>query len=405
MLKIDDGKVASILFEMHWESDEAEHTELLYGHRVNIWRDAFPRYMGEALYSKGEGDMLNFDYAPGEAVPALQDRKVIQAPPGGFERRKVQGRDLAPRRGRIYPSGLLARVTGATPQDLTPFRVGEVSPDGITADFNHPLADRHLNIKAHVLKIAEKHREPGGESKLHGDLLTSGPGFQARWHGAPTDFYADDPFLRADEAPDQAFYKEPRITAHIDKQAQDNLAHLLSGLLHPHTQVLDLMSGSHTHIPEELYLKELVGLGMNEQELRANRKLSAHVTHDLNERPELPFDDNRFDAVVCNMSVEYLTQPHEVFREAARVLRPGGAFIVTFSNRWFPAKAVRIWTELHEFERPGLVLDYFLESGRFERLHTWSERNWPRAWDPNDRYIGKVWQSDPLYAVWGRTRK
>ena len=35
------------------------------------------------------------------------------------------------------------------------------------------------------------------------------------------------------------------------------------------------------------------------------------------------------------------------------MLRPGGRFIVTFSDRWFPPKAIRVWTRLH------LVLDYF----------------------------------------------
>jgi len=405
MVKIDDKKVANILFEMHWESDEAEHSELLFGHRVNMWRDMFPRFMGEALYGKSEGDMLNFDYGPGETVPGAEERNVKQVRPTQFEKRKVQGQPLQPRRGRIYPQGLLAALPGIVRESTIPFRIGEISGDKLVADFNHPLADTNLNIKAHVLKVADKHREAGGVAKHFGDILTTGPGYQARWNGTPTDFYADSPFLRIDNSSDSRFYKQPRITAHIDKQARDNLSHLLSGLVHPHTRVLDLMSSVHTHVPEELYLKELVGLGMNEQELRQNPKLSGHVVHDINTNPELPFDKNQFDAVICNMSVEYMTRPHEVFADVARVLRPGGAFIVTFSNRWFPQKVVRIWSELHEFERPGLVLDYFLQSGEFERLHTWSERNWPRAWDPDDRYIGKVWQSDPLYAVWGRTKK
>ena len=64
--------------------------------------------------------------------------------------------------------------------------------------------------------------------------------------------------------------------------------------------------------------------------------------------PLLPFEVARFDAVVCTVSVEYLTRPLEVFAEVRRVLKPGGRFITTFSNRWFPPKVIRIWQELHE---------------------------------------------------------
>ncbi|SDX33759.1 hypothetical protein [Thiocapsa roseopersicina] len=64
----------------------------------------------------------------------------------------------------------------------------------------------------------------------------------------------------------------------------------------------------------------------------------------------------------------------EVFREVARVLKSGGRFILTFSNRWFPPKVIRIWQELHEYERLALVLEYLRESGRFGQLETFSLR-------------------------------
>ena len=46
---------------------------------------------------------------------------------------------------------------------------------------------------------------------------------------------------------------------------------------------------------------------------------------------------------MCCVSVDYLVRPIEVFREVARVLRPGGHFVCTFSNRCFPTKAIRGW--------------------------------------------------------------
>jgi SAM-dependent methyltransferase len=102
---------------------------------------------------------------------------------------------------------------------------------------------------------------------------------------------------------------------------------------------------------------------------------------------------------MCTVSVEYLTHPLAVFSEVARVLRPGGRFVVTVSNRWFPPKAIRVWKELHEFERMGLVMEYFLLSGAFRRLQTQSMRGLPRPAD--DKYAHQLMHSDPVYAVWG----
>ena len=88
---------------------------------------------------------------------------------------------------------------------------------------------------------------------------------------------------------------------------------------------------------------ELVALGMNTTELAANPAATRWLVHDLNADPVLPFPDGDFDAVTCCVSVDYLTRPVEVVREVARVLRPGGPFVVTFSNRCFPTKAVHGW--------------------------------------------------------------
>jgi ubiquinone/menaquinone biosynthesis C-methylase UbiE len=122
--------------------------------------------------------------------------------------------------------------------------------------------------------------------------------------------------------------------------------------------------------------------------------------HDLNQQPQLPFADRQFDAVICTVSVEYLTQPLAVMHEIARVTRPGGIVVMTFSDRWFPTKVVDIWTEMHPFERQGLVLDYFLHTGCFSHLHTESTQGLPRPKD--DPHIREKSLSDPVFAVWGQ---
>ena len=124
------------------------------------------------------------------------------------------------------------------------------------------------------------------------------------------------------------------------------------------------------------------------------------IVQDLNLNSRLPLESNSFDAVVCTVSIEYLIDPLAVFAEVSRVLRPDGYFIVTFSNRWFPTKAIKIWQELHEFERMGMVLEYFLRSDGFKDLQTYSIRGLPRPHD--DKYFPDLWYSDPIYAVWGQ---
>ncbi len=135
----------------------------------------------------------------------------------------------------------------------------------------------------------------------------------------------------------------------------------------------------------------LTVLGMNERELAANHVASARVVHDLNADPHLPFEDEAFDDAVCCVSVDYLTRPVEVFAEVARVLRPGGRFVTTFSNRVFPSKAIRGWLANDDEGRGAIVGEYFARSGAFEPAT--SERRTP---------IG--WRGDPLFAVWATRR-
>jgi SAM-dependent methyltransferase len=163
-------------------------------------------------------------------------------------------------------------------------------------------------------------------------------------------------------------------------------------------RVLDLMSSWTSHLPADQGL-QVAGLGMNPEELARNPLLAERVVRDLNFDPTLPWGHAHFDLAVCTVSVEYLVRPVDVFREVARVLRPGAPFLLTFSERWFPPKVARIWTELHPFERMGLALAYFRGAGGYTALNTESVRGLLRPED--DKYASMTPLSDPVYAVWG----
>jgi SAM-dependent methyltransferase len=230
-------------------------------------------------------------------------------------------------------------------------------------------------------------------------LLTDGPGLQDRCQNQPTDFFSADAFERQDDRSDTDFYRQPRLVSHLDRQARETISGLYGRLLRPGMRVLDLMSSWQSHLPPSLNPLEVVGLGLNEVELRQNPQLAGHLCHDLNREPRIPLDGASFDAVICTVSVEYLTRPLAVFAEVRRLLKPGGLFILTFSNRWFPPKVVRVWTELLDFERLGLILEYFQRTGGFKDLETFSSRGWPRPHD--DKYFPQVRFSDPVFAAWG----
>jgi ubiquinone/menaquinone biosynthesis C-methylase UbiE len=102
---------------------------------------------------------------------------------------------------------------------------------------------------------------------------------------------------------------------------------------------------------------------MNADELRANPRLTDWFVQNLNDFPTLPYDDHAFDGALCCVGVQYLQRPHEVFADVRRVLTPGAPFVVSFSNRCFPTKAVAIWRRLDMAGHAALVKLYLERSG------------------------------------------
>jgi len=200
----------------------------------------------------------------------------------------------------------------------------------------------------------------------------------------PHDQFPAGFFSRIDAAADSEFYVPDRFVTHIDDRAiaavGDLYRHLgLTG------RVLDLMSSWVSHFDDPP--SELVALGMNERELRANEAASSFVVHDLNADPRLPFDADRFDAATCCVSIDYLVRPIDVLRDAARVVRSGGLVVATFSNRCFPTKAIRGWLSTGDEAHCEIVSTYFELAAAYTDVR--AELCTP------PRTLG-----DPLYAVW-----
>ncbi|HYM16447.1 MAG TPA: methyltransferase domain-containing protein [Dehalococcoidia bacterium] len=209
--------------------------------------------------------------------------------------------------------------------------------------------------------------------------------------GTPESPLEPQHFEREDASPDALFYVAPRLLVHIDEGAIEAARQLYGELLPAGGALLDLMSSYRSHMPASLRWTRLVGVGLNAVEMAQNDQLTEHVVQDINAEPRLPFADGEFDGAVVTVSVQYLTRPVETFREVGRVLRPGAPFIVTYSNRMFPTKAVRIWRALDERDRAHLIAAYFKYAGGFGRV---SARDC--------RAGGGSAGGDPLFGVWSR---
>jgi SAM-dependent methyltransferase len=196
-------------------------------------------------------------------------------------------------------------------------------------------------------------------------------------------------FRRIDETDDELFYSQPRRVVHIDDGAITKVGQIFARLLPQGGTILDLMSSWRSHVPDQVRPARLVGLGMNRPEMEDNPALTEIVIHNLNQNPLLPFADSEFDGAVVTVSIQYMTRPVEIFRGVGKVLKPGAPFIVSFSNRMFPTKAVAIWHSLGEFDRVRLVSRYFQESRNFENMEV-IDMSAPT--DP---------PSDPIWAVVG----
>ncbi len=193
-------------------------------------------------------------------------------------------------------------------------------------------------------------------------------------------------FARHDTTPDTDFYTQPRLVIHVDDHASAALSDWFGKTLPAHGDILDLMSAWRSHLPADARYASVTGQGMNATELLENPALSARIIQDLNMLPSLPFKDASFDAVLIAFSMQYLTQPIEVLRDIARVLRPGGRFHTAYSNRLFPTKAVAVWQACSDTERAHLIAAYLQQAGGFTALAA-------------ERLVDGASGYDPLYVV------
>ena len=325
-------------------------------------------------FDVGGGNMIKGFDAAVRGMVVGESKTVTLAPAeayGEFDDSKMQEVDVS-----RLPEGCEV----GTPLQAGQQRVVVVKiEEGVaTLDANHELAGKTLTFEILVSAITD----PPEPFRVPEMLLTQNPydyprqrlpryprdlleGVEFPLESIFTPGQQAAMFSREDESDDGDFYTQPRFLTHIDDEAIAALTAHYSRVLPPTPAGgndighLDVCSSWVSFLPTDYSPRTCVGLGMNDAELAANEQLSSYDVHDLNLNPVLPYDDEAFDVITNVVSVDYLAKPLELFEEMERVLKPGGLAIMSFSNRMFWTKAIKLWTESNEYQRVLVCSGYF----------------------------------------------
>jgi SAM-dependent methyltransferase len=361
---------------LHWRDPIASHVDRLILNDAAALADGRWQRARDAARARGESRL--------GAAPWVQPvgLEPVELPAAAWRL------SMAPVAGRHYPRLAFAGLAQGA-RDLRPARLLAIDGARLRVDVNHPMAARMPELRLHPV---DDDAAPG----VRVFELFDGPGMQTP--PACVDDWLAAGIAREDERDDALFYRQPRLVHHLDAVCRARVTQLYGRFLAPGQRVLDLMASWRSHLPERPANIHVAGLGLNADELRANPRLAEHVVKDLNDRAGLPWNEAAFDLVVCTAAIEYLVEPRAVLREVWRVLKPGGRCVITFSDRWFPTKAIRLWSELHPWERLGLVLAWLRDAG-FAQLGSETLRGLMRPGD--DPHAGERAHADPLFAAWG----
>ncbi|MFH1790795.1 MAG: methyltransferase domain-containing protein, partial [Candidatus Omnitrophota bacterium] len=139
----------------------------------------------------------------------------------------------------------------------------------------------------------------------------------------------------------------------------------------PDKRALDLMSGRFSYITESTGAKEVIGIGLNGEELSGNARLTDHKVQDLNGNPDIPYPDGYFDAVVIISGLAYAEDPVELLRAAARKLKPGGLLFIAYDEAGYEIEdASDLWKGTPPGDRREVVRNIVFETRLFRAVDT-----------------------------------
>ena len=396
MEKLNATSIFSGLLRLEYKSAVGRHVDKYYCDRFSMWRDVFPEGMRDQLLGKTSGSTVRVELSKSDSPIQYNPRLIKKVRPTQLTIPSVEGETARLQPGRFYPQSILSGITDTFSVSVLPCRYLGPEGDFLAFDLNHPLAGRDLKLSLSVQAINQKTKERGGRCEDWLETIAlNGPGMQGGRERISVDFTKLNWNQRKDEEEDSRFYSNARMVHHLDSKARDIIGSAYSQAISRGGKVLDLMASWDSHLPSREDIS-LHLLGLNREELSSNPTATSYIVQDLNKTTSLPYESESFDTVICTASIEYLVEPQKVIKETARILRSGGRSLIAFSNRYFPTKAIKLWTELHDYEKIGFVSDLLLNTGEFVDISTVTVRGYPR---PEDDPHQEISLSDPVYLV------
>ncbi|MCU7837008.1 MAG: class I SAM-dependent methyltransferase [gamma proteobacterium symbiont of Taylorina sp.] len=402
---INEKQNLSLQLDLQWNDGLVNYKDSYFLIKTNFWRDFYPAVLDYKIKRAELNQSIQIDYKAGDLLQEeFSQANLKTIPLSKFDQYFKGAIPVIPVVGRFYPRGMIEGVAGCFKMDDRPFRVIGKTADTLEIDLNHPLANFSLQLTVKITDIFDANQQNGGRCNEVAELITTqGPGLQTLLKSHPTEFFQEGmPFLRKIEDDDSIFYAAIETKPSVDQAALDQLKQFYTEKIQDNSKVLDFMCGSASHLPDKLQYLNVTGLGLNKSDLKANLNLDRTIIHDVNNNPQLPFENNEFDAIICSFSVEYITQPQKVFQQLARILKPGGLLIISFSEHYFKKKVISLWEDVHSFERMGIVLEYFRQCSEFENLNSESIRGLIKY--NEDPFISKNVYSCPLFIISGNKK-
>jgi ubiquinone/menaquinone biosynthesis C-methylase UbiE len=160
-------------------------------------------------------------------------------------------------------------------------------------------------------------------------------------------------------------------------------------------RVLDAGCGAgHTALAFAPHVAEVIALDLTEAMLAQGRKLArdrgiANITFQRGDVERLPFPDASFDLVTSRYSAHHYPHPQVALSEFARVLKPGGAFLLIDVVAPEPPAQDTFLNAIELLRDPSHVRDHTVEQWRrmfdasglaAEALETWPLRLEFESW-------------------------
>jgi SAM-dependent methyltransferase len=182
------------------------------------------------------------------------------------------------------------------------------------------------------------------------------------------------------------FGRQSHAYAQSDLFARGDDLAVLVRLLDPHPEmlVLDEATGAgFTAAAVAPLVRAVVALDIAPQMLARTRELAAArelptLVPVLADAEALPFADETFDAVTCRIAPHHFPDVRQALREVARVLRPGGRFVVVDNLAPSDPALDRFVNSLDALRDPTHVRAYTVEEWA-DLLHDAGLR--PTAWE------------------------